>query len=163
MVLEHYGNWPAWTESPTRTELRAAVADLRHLEAFLGSVGREHRLSSLSSRDTALSQLAVRVAVEVGKLTDRLEHELATGQGRCSESVSRNHRRRWKEGFRETFLVIFTRKGDASALRRLALLLSELYVNAAPRWWPYSKGGELITSWEPLFETSGTYGTCWPG
>jgi hypothetical protein len=50
---------------------------------------------------------------------------------------------RWREGFRETFLVAFTRKGDASALRRLALLLSELYVCAAPRWWPYPKGSEL--------------------
>ena len=50
---------------------------------------------------------------------------------------------RWREGFRETFLVVFTRKGDASALRRLTLLLSELYVNAAPRWWPYPKGSEL--------------------
>lgn len=80
MVLEHYGNWPAWTESPTRTELRAAIADLRHLEGFLGSVGREHRLSSLSAEDTALSQSAARVAVEVGKLADRIEHELATGQ-----------------------------------------------------------------------------------
>ncbi|HTG36556.1 MAG TPA: hypothetical protein VLB76_26865 [Thermoanaerobaculia bacterium] len=80
MVLEHYGNWPAWTESPTRTELRAAVADLRHLEGFLGSVGREYRLSSLSSEDTALSQSAARIAVEVGKLASRIEHELATGQ-----------------------------------------------------------------------------------
>ncbi len=53
--------------------------------------------------------------------------------------------RRWKEGFRETFLVVFTRSGDASALRKLALLLSELYVNAAPRWWPYPKEGELYT------------------
>jgi hypothetical protein len=81
MILESYGNWPSWTESPTRTELRAAVADLRHLEGFLGSIGREHRLSSLSSEDAALSQSAARVAVEVGKLADRIEHELATEQG----------------------------------------------------------------------------------
>jgi|GEM_PF-4343959 len=27
---------------------------------------------------------------------------------------------RWREGFRETFLVVFTRKADAAALRRLA-------------------------------------------
>ena len=80
MVLEHYGNWPSWTESPTRTELRAAVADLRHLQGFLMSVGREHRLSSLSSEDAALSQAAARVAVEVGKLADRFERELVTGQ-----------------------------------------------------------------------------------
>ncbi|HEX4496669.1 MAG TPA: hypothetical protein VIE43_13435 [Thermoanaerobaculia bacterium] len=50
---------------------------------------------------------------------------------------------RWREGFRETFLVVFTRKGDASALRRLTLLLSELYICAAPRWWPYPEGSEL--------------------
>jgi hypothetical protein len=50
---------------------------------------------------------------------------------------------RWKEGFRETFLVVFTRKGDGSALSRLSLLLSELYVNAAPVWWPYPEGSEL--------------------
>ena len=81
MVLENYENWPAWTESSTRTELRAAIADLRHLQGFLGSVGREHRLSSLSSEDTALSQSASRVAIEVGKLADRIERELATGQG----------------------------------------------------------------------------------
>ncbi len=81
MVLEHYGNWPAWTESPTRTELRAAVADLRHLEGFLTSVGREHRLSSLSSEDATLSQSAARVAVEVGKLAGRIEREMVTGQG----------------------------------------------------------------------------------
>ncbi len=50
---------------------------------------------------------------------------------------------RWREGFRETFLVVFTRKGDASALRRLSLLLSELYVCAAPVWWPRPEECEL--------------------
>jgi hypothetical protein len=49
---------------------------------------------------------------------------------------------RWREGFRETFLVVFTRKADAAALRRLALLLTELYRNAAPRWWPSHKRGD---------------------
>jgi len=81
MLLEHYGNLPAWAESPTRIELRAALGDLRHLEGFLGSVGREHRLSSLSSEDTVLSQSAARVAVDVGKLADRIERELVTGRG----------------------------------------------------------------------------------
>jgi hypothetical protein len=80
MVLEQNGNWPSWTESSTRTELRAALADLRHLQGFLTSVGREHRLSSLSLEDTTLSQSAARIAVEVGKLASRIEHELATGQ-----------------------------------------------------------------------------------
>ncbi len=50
---------------------------------------------------------------------------------------------RWREGFRETFLVVFTRKADAAALRRLALLLTELYRSAAPQWWPSHKRGDL--------------------
>jgi hypothetical protein len=50
---------------------------------------------------------------------------------------------RWREGFRETFLVVFTRKADAAALRRLALLITELYCNAAPRWWPAHKRGDV--------------------
>src|SRR3954469_25168663 len=32
MTLESYNPWPGWPESSTRTELRAAVADLRHLQ-----------------------------------------------------------------------------------------------------------------------------------
>jgi hypothetical protein len=50
---------------------------------------------------------------------------------------------RWREGFRETFLVVFTRKADAAALRRLALLLTELYRCAGARWWPAHKRGDV--------------------
>ncbi|HVR97051.1 MAG TPA: hypothetical protein VMW27_10575, partial [Thermoanaerobaculia bacterium] len=35
MLLESYQRWPAWPESSTRTEMRAAVADMRHLQGFL--------------------------------------------------------------------------------------------------------------------------------
>jgi len=50
-------------------------------------------------------------------------------------------KKRWSGGFRETFLVVFTRKADAAALRRLALLLTELY-RCSAQWWPPHKGGE---------------------
>jgi hypothetical protein len=50
---------------------------------------------------------------------------------------------RWREGFRETFLVVFTRKADAASLRRLALLLTELYRSAAPQWWPAHTHGDV--------------------
>jgi hypothetical protein len=50
---------------------------------------------------------------------------------------------RWREGFRETFLVVFTRKADAAALRRLALLLTELYRCSGVRWWPAHKRGDV--------------------
>jgi hypothetical protein len=44
MILENYAPWPGWPESSTRTELRAALADLRHVEGFLGAVGRARRV-----------------------------------------------------------------------------------------------------------------------
>lgn len=33
LVLEYYHHWPEWPEGVTATELRAALADLRHLRA----------------------------------------------------------------------------------------------------------------------------------
>jgi hypothetical protein len=40
LVVEHYYHWPNWPEGVTATELRAALADLRHLEGYLAAVGR---------------------------------------------------------------------------------------------------------------------------
>jgi len=77
MILENYNPWPGWPESSTRTELRAAVADLRHLEGFLGAVGREHAISSLTEADARLSRFAARQAAEVARIADRIETELA--------------------------------------------------------------------------------------
>jgi hypothetical protein len=77
MILESYDPWPGWPESSTRTELRAAVADLRHLEGFLGAVGREHVASSLSRPDDRLSRFAARQSAEVAKIAHRIEAELA--------------------------------------------------------------------------------------
>jgi hypothetical protein len=75
-ALECAGSWPGWPESSTRTELRAAVADLRHLQGFLQSVGREREVSSLGQPDERLSQFAARQAAEVAKIAHRIEQEL---------------------------------------------------------------------------------------
>lgn len=80
MLLEHYDRWPQWQESTTRTELRAAVADLRHLQGFLKTVGTEHRMSSLSIEDAWLSKFAGKLAPQVGKLASWIERELAGPQ-----------------------------------------------------------------------------------
>jgi hypothetical protein len=77
MILESYNPWPGWPESSTRTELRAALADLRHLEGFLGAVGREHAVSSRARADERLSRFAARQAAEVAKIAHRIEAELA--------------------------------------------------------------------------------------
>jgi hypothetical protein len=76
MMLETYDRWPQWQESSTRTELRAAVADLRHLQGFLKTVGTEHRLSSLDMEDAWLSKFAAKMAPQVGRIATWIEREL---------------------------------------------------------------------------------------
>jgi hypothetical protein len=77
MLLECYGDWPEWSESSTRTELRAAVADLRHLQGFLASVGQERRVSSLSPGDVRLSRFASGIARVLNRLANSIERKLA--------------------------------------------------------------------------------------
>jgi hypothetical protein len=77
LILDTPAEWPGWTESATRTELRAAAADLRHLEGFLRSVGRERQVSSLNVEDAFLSNLAAKLAPQVGKLAGWIEDGLA--------------------------------------------------------------------------------------
>jgi hypothetical protein len=77
MILESYDPWPGWPESSTRTEMRAALADLRHLQGFLASVGREKELSSLDPEDAYLSNTAARLARQIKHAADGIERELA--------------------------------------------------------------------------------------
>jgi hypothetical protein len=76
MILENYRPWPGWPESSTRTEMRAALADLRHLQGFLASVGREKDLSSLDPEDAYLSNTAARLARQIKHAADGIEREL---------------------------------------------------------------------------------------
>ncbi len=73
--------WPDWPESPTRAELRAAAADLRHLEGFLAATGQEHAVASLPWQDARLSRFAARQAAEVARIAHRIEQELAQWAG----------------------------------------------------------------------------------
>jgi hypothetical protein len=73
LVLEYYHHWPEWPEGVTGTEMRSALADLRHLEGFLATVGREHQEAALSEPDTALSVLAGRLAGEVTRIAEEIE------------------------------------------------------------------------------------------
>lgn len=73
LVLEYYHRWPDWPEGVTATELRSALADLRHLEGFLAAVGREHQTASLSEPDTVLSVLAGRLAGELARIAGEIE------------------------------------------------------------------------------------------
>ncbi len=76
LALESSGTWPHHPGGVTRSELKAALADLRHLQGFLATVGREHRVSSLTVTDDTLSRFAAEQAKEVGRIADRIEEEL---------------------------------------------------------------------------------------
>jgi len=77
VMLESPAEWPGWAESSTRTEMRAAAADLRHLQGFLASVGREREASSLDAEDAYLSGIAARLARQIGHAAAGIERELA--------------------------------------------------------------------------------------
>lgn len=77
LLLDTPAEWPGWPESSTRTEMRAAVADLRHLQGFLASVGREREVSSLDPEDAYLSNVAAKLARQIGHAADGIERELA--------------------------------------------------------------------------------------
>ena len=79
MMLESYDRWPEWQETSTRTEMRAAVADMRHLQGFLASVGKERHVSSLDAGDARFSKHASRVARLLKQVADTMEHKLAKG------------------------------------------------------------------------------------
>lgn len=72
-ALERTDQGPARPESLTRSELRAALADLRFVEGFLGAVGQGHVVSSLSSDDTTLSRFAAGQALKLSRIADEIE------------------------------------------------------------------------------------------
>jgi hypothetical protein len=76
LVLESSHLWPDWPEGTVTTELRAALADLRQLQGFLGAVGQEEETASLAHGDTYLSRLAARQAVELARIGDQLEQAI---------------------------------------------------------------------------------------
>ncbi len=74
LELAHFA--PPSGESATREELRAAAADLRHLQGFLATVARAVGESELSPADAELAALAGRQAQAVAGLADALERAL---------------------------------------------------------------------------------------
>ena len=76
MLLEHCQNFPDAPESVIRSELRAALADLRHAQGFLQTLGNQHRESSLAPQDAALSRYAGLQSLKLRRLADRVAQRL---------------------------------------------------------------------------------------
>ncbi len=75
-ILELARSAPPGAESSTRLELRAAVADLRHVQGFLATVGRHLEESELSVADGELAALAARQSLAVAGLAAVIEQAL---------------------------------------------------------------------------------------
>ena len=82
-VLEYWRYWPDQPEGQLRGSLRAAVADMRHVQGFL--LDWAHPETSHSGPHEAhLGKVGGDIARKLGELADRLEKEMGGGGGRSS-------------------------------------------------------------------------------
>lgn len=82
MVMEYGGRyWPGHREGETRAEIRAAVADLRHLQGFLALAGQGSLNFKLSPNEMNISAAAGDLAPQVGAIADELEGALRRWRG----------------------------------------------------------------------------------
>jgi hypothetical protein len=81
LALENARHWPAQPEGETRAQLRAAVADLRHLQGFLATVARGPQDFDLTPADARLSRLAGKKGEVLRTVADDLEAELGPWRG----------------------------------------------------------------------------------
>ncbi len=82
MALEYYQHWPDQPEGWTRSHLRASVADLRHLEGFLTTIGDNPPENH--PHEAHLCRMAVRMARKVAVVADQIEKELGSWRGEAS-------------------------------------------------------------------------------
>jgi hypothetical protein len=78
MALECWRHWPDQPEGWLRSNLRAAVADLRHSQGHLATIGGDPPDDPYGA---ALCRTAVRLSREVGKVAEALEKTLGTWRG----------------------------------------------------------------------------------
>ncbi len=78
-VLQYWGEWPNHPEGLIRTQLRAAVADLRHAQGYLATLDKE--ADGLEPHEQHLCRVAGKVSREVGRQADRIDQELGSWRG----------------------------------------------------------------------------------
>jgi hypothetical protein len=74
LILEFWQYWPPQPEGAVQAGIRAAVADLRHVQGFLS---KGPAASYETPLDAHLTRVGSEVALEVGKQADRLERDLS--------------------------------------------------------------------------------------
>lgn len=85
MALEFCRHWPHHPEGETRAHLRAAVADIRHLQGFLSTVARGPEDFQLTPVDRHLCIVAGQKLEELRAIADDLETELGPWRGQGAQ------------------------------------------------------------------------------
>lgn len=78
-VLEYAHLWPNPDESWTRLQLRAVVADMRHLQGALAEMAED--APGGTAPDMQLCAFGGKIGADLGKLADRIEEELGPWRG----------------------------------------------------------------------------------
>jgi hypothetical protein len=79
-ILEYWEHWPDQPEGELRANLRAAVADMRHVQGYLAQLAGPHSAFD-SAHEEHLAGVGGAVSREIGALADRIERELGTWRG----------------------------------------------------------------------------------
>ncbi len=81
MTLASWDEWPDQPEGLIRGQLRAVVADLRHLEGFLVTLTET---PSADPYEGALHRVALRASREIASAAEQIEGKLGTWRGEAS-------------------------------------------------------------------------------
>jgi hypothetical protein len=76
MAWEFAPHWPAVPGGSFRNDVRASIADLRHLQGYLSHLSRQQKATVLTAEETCLGQVCGRLAAGVKGIADTLEREL---------------------------------------------------------------------------------------
>jgi hypothetical protein len=88
LVLEYWQYWPDQPEGQLRASLRAAVADMRHVQGFL-SEWAAPETDHKNPHEEHLAKVGAGVAGDLGALADRLETELGPWRGEVEPTPER--------------------------------------------------------------------------
>ena len=80
LANEAAAGWPSEPEGSLRHQCRAAVADLRFLQGFLGMLGRPLECAR-AGHEGHLARVALRLSGQVAEVADVLDRELGAWRG----------------------------------------------------------------------------------
>ena len=81
LANEFSAGWPPEPEGSLRHQCRAAVADLRHMQGFLGMLGRDLECSPAKNHEGYLARVCGRLSPKVQEIADVLDKELGSWRG----------------------------------------------------------------------------------